>query len=99
MRLSLTSKVKSTNGEISSNLQHFQNFVHTEDIDIVFANETWLSNTVDNVEMLHSEYGIFRNDREGRGGGGVMLGSRLYLNLSVKLNIATGMIWKLFWCN
>ena len=72
---SLTSTVKSTTGEISSNLQRFQNFVCTEDIDTVFANETWLSNSVNNVEILHSEYGIFRNDREGRGGG-IMLGIR-----------------------
>ena len=83
VRLSLTSKVKSTNGEIFSNLQRFQNFVYTEDIDIVFANETWLSNSVDNVEMLHSEYGIFRNDREGRGGG-VMLGIRTVRFKSVR---------------
>ncbi len=72
---SLTSVVKSTNGEISSNLQRFQNFVYAEDIDIVFANETWLSNSVDNAEILHSEYTLFRNDRKGRGGD-VMLGIR-----------------------
>ena len=72
---SLTTTVKSTTGEISSNLQRFQNFVYTEDIDIVFANETWLSNSVNKVEILHSEYGIFRNDREDRGGG-IMLGIR-----------------------
>ena len=67
---------KSTNGETSSNLHRFPNFVYAEDIDIVFANETWLSNSVNSVEILHSEYAIFRNDREGRRGGGVISGIR-----------------------
>ena len=81
---SLTSAVKSTNGETSSNLHSFQNFVYAEDIDIVFANETWLSNSVNSVEILHSEYAIFRNDREGRRGGGVMLGIRTGLFKTIR---------------
>ena len=76
-------KHKSTNGEISSNLQGFQNFVYTEDIDNIFANETWLSNSVGNVEIPHSEYAISRNDRKGRGGG-VMLGIRTGIFKSVR---------------
>ena len=80
---SLTSTVKSAKGEISSNRQRFQNFVYAEHIDIVFANETWLSNSADNVELLHSKYGIFRNDREGRSGG-VMLGIRTGIFKSVR---------------
>ena len=79
---SLTSAVKSTNGETSSNLHSFQNFVYAE--DIVFANETWLSNSVNSVEILHSEYAIFRNDREGRRGGGVMLGIRTGLFKTIR---------------
>lgn len=64
------------------------------DIDIIFANGTWLSNNVRNVEILHSEYTILRNDREGRGGIEVscwVLG-RDYLKL-VKLSIT--MIWNI----
>ena len=80
---SVTSTVKSAKGEISSNRQRFQNFVYAEHIDIVFANETWLSNSADNVELLHSKYGIFRNDREGRSGG-VMLGIRTGIFKSVR---------------
>ena len=80
---SLTSTVKSAKGEISSNRQRFQNFVYAEHIDIVFANETWLSNSVDNVDLLHSEYGIFRNDREGRGRD-VILGIRTGISKSVR---------------
>ncbi len=83
---SLTSVVKSTNGEISSNLQRFQNFVYAEDIDIVFANETWLSNSVDNAEILHSEYTLFRNDRKGRGGGVIVLGIRTGLFKTIEHN-------------
>ena len=89
---------KSTNGETSSNLHRFQNFGYAEDIDIVFANETWLSNSVNSVEILHSEYAIFRNDREGRHGGGVMLVIRTGLfKLFVKLSIT--MIWNSFLYN
>ena len=40
---SLMSVRKTNYGETVSNLERFQNFVYTEDIDIVFVNETWLS--------------------------------------------------------
>jgi hypothetical protein len=72
---SLMSVTKTNDGETVSNLERFQNFVYSEDIDVVFANETWLSNSINNAEILHSDYTIVRNDREGRGGG-VLLGIR-----------------------
>ena len=55
---SLTSAVKSMNGKTSNHLLRFQNFVYTEDINIIFSNETWLSNSVQRVEILHSEQTI-----------------------------------------
>ena len=67
---SLTSLVKD---KTESNLERFQNFVYSEDLDIVCVNETWLSNNVYNAEILHSGYTIFRKDRKSRGGG-VLLG-------------------------
>ena len=56
-----------------SNLERFQNFVYSDDLDIVCANETWLSANVYNAEILHSGYCIARKDRKTRGGG-VLLG-------------------------
>ena len=38
----------------------FQNLLYSEGIDTVFINETWLSASVDNSEILHSEYTLVR---------------------------------------
>ena len=48
-------------------------FSYSDDLVIVGANETWLSENVYNAEILHSGYCIVRKDRKTRGGG-VMLG-------------------------
>ena len=69
---SLTSSVKTKN-RIESNHERFQNFVYSEDFDIVCVNETWLTENVYNAEILHSGYSVIRNDRKSRGGG-VLLG-------------------------
>ena len=70
---SLTSLVKFNNSnKTESNLEQFQNFVYSEDFDIVCVNETWLSANVYDAEILHSGYNIVRNDRITRGG--VLLG-------------------------
>ena len=80
---SLMSVKKTNDREVVSNLERFQNFVYSENIDIVFVNETWLSANINNDEILHSSYAIVRNDREGRGGG-VMLGIKMELFKSVR---------------
>ena len=80
---SLMSSVKTNNGKTVSNLERFQNLVYCEDIDIVFVNETWLSKSVYNTEILHAGYTLIRNDREGRGGG-VLLGIKTGLFKSVR---------------
>ena len=53
---SLTSLVKMNDNLKESNLERFQNFVYSDDLDIVCANETWLSENVYNAEILHSGY-------------------------------------------
>ena len=68
------SVTKTNDGEIVSNLERFQNFVYSEDIDISFVNEPWLSVSIDNGEILPSGYTIVRNDRDSREGGGALLG-------------------------
>ena len=76
-------------GETVSNLERFQNFVYSEDIDIIFVNETWLSVSIDNGEILHSGYTIVRNDRDGRGAEFFWELKRGYLNLCAKLSMIT----------
>ena len=70
---SLTSLVKMNDNLKESNLERFQNFVYSDDLDIVCANETWLSENVYNAKILHSGYRIVRKDRKTRGAG-VLLG-------------------------
>ena len=84
-----------TNDRVS-NLERFLNFAHSEDIDIIFVNETWLSVSIDNGETLHSGYTVVRNDRDGRTTFYWEL-KRGYLNLRAKLSMIT--IWRLFWLN
>ena len=86
---SLVSVRKANYGETVSNLERFQNFVYTEDIDIVFVNETWLSHSINSADILHAGYTIVRNDREGRRGGVLLEIRTEYLNPYVKLNIIT----------
>ena len=66
-----------------SNLERFQNFVYSEDFDVVCVNETWLSSNVYNAEILHPGYTIVRNDRKTRGGG-LMLGLKTSTFKSVR---------------
>lgn len=81
---SLTSLVTCNNSnKTESNLERFQNFVYSEDFDIVCVNETWLSSNVYNAEILHSGYSIVRNDRKTRGGG-VLLGLKASTFKSVR---------------
>jgi exonuclease III len=54
-------------------MELFQDLVYSEDSDIIFVNETWLKKDICDLEILHSGYSIFRNDRKTRGGG-VLLG-------------------------
>ena len=93
---SLMSVTKTNDRETVSNLERFQNLVYSEDIDIVFVNETWLSNNINNAEILNSEYTIVpkRSGRQRRRSFCWGL-ERNYLNLYVKLSIIT--IWRLFW--
>ena len=64
---SLMSVTKTDDEETVSNLERFQNFAYSKNIDIIFVNETWFSVSIDNGEILLSRYTIVRNDRDGRG--------------------------------
>ena len=58
---------------LRNKLLDFQAVVYTRKIDIVIVSETWLDNTVPDYEILPNGYTIFRKDRIGRRGGGVLL--------------------------
>lgn len=55
--------------ETVCNLHRFQDFVYSEDSDIVCVNETWLNDSLDSLEILHNGYIIFRKDRHLRRAG------------------------------
>ena len=74
---SLTSlhRTNTSEAEICSNMELFQNLVYSKDSDVIFVNETLLKKHICDLEILHSGYTIFRKDRTTRGGG-VLLGVR-----------------------
>ena len=41
--------------------------------DIIIGTETWLSPEINNAELLLDKYNIYRKDRSGKRGGGVLL--------------------------
>lgn len=55
-------------------LSLFQNFVYSENYDIIAVTETWLNDNIFNSEILNCGYTIYRKDRgSGKRGGGVLL--------------------------
>jgi exonuclease III len=73
-----------TTNSIIRNLQRFQDFVYGENLDVVCVNETWLNENISNSEILNSDYNIFRKDRVGRNGGGVLVAIKSSSFSSVK---------------
>ena len=41
--------------------------------EIIIGPETWLSPEIDNAELLLNDYNIYRKDRTGKRGGGVLV--------------------------
>ena len=73
-----------TTNSIICNLQRFQDFVYGENLDVVCVNETLLNENISNSEILNSDYIIFRKDRVGRNGGGVLVAIKSSSFSSVK---------------
>jgi exonuclease III len=70
--------LKSTYWDSSSNtkeskLSCFHDVVMANQFDIIALTETWLDSWILNHELLPIGYDIFRRDREGKRGGGVLL--------------------------
>ena len=50
-------------------LSDFQSFVYTSNCNVVCITETWLSDSLFDLEILPTNYTIYRKDRCTRGGG------------------------------
>ena len=61
------------NGRKVCHLSCFQDLVYSDQADFVWVTETWLTDDVDNCEILNNSYTIYRKDRITRQGDGVML--------------------------
>jgi hypothetical protein len=59
---------------VLNKLSCLQDVVYGNSIDVIALTETWLSNRVQNDEILPIGYKLFRRDRQtGKRGGGVLL--------------------------
>ena len=54
---------------INNKLNQFQNFVYSNKVDIFCVTETWLTDAIYDNEILPTDYSVYRNDRNSRGGG------------------------------
>ena len=50
-----------------------QNVADSTDVDVVGVSETWLNDTLLDTEILNSDYIVYRRDRVGKRGGGILL--------------------------
>ena len=77
-------KDSTTNWQSVCNLHRFQDLVFAENSDVICVNETWLNQNINNSEILHSGFTIFRRDRSDRGGGGVLMAIKTASSKAVK---------------
>ncbi|CAB4017509.1 Hypothetical predicted protein, partial [Paramuricea clavata] len=64
----------------------FQQLVQSGIYDVVCVCETWLNNTVLDSELLQ-DYCIFRKDRVGRVGGGILVATKLNIRATRRLDL------------
>lgn len=87
---SLRSVNKREDGTFTSNLRSFQDLVYAENLDVISVTETWLNDSVNDDEILPSDYNIIRKDRpSNKRGGGVLLA----LRKGIECNRVTSAIW------
>lgn len=88
---SLKSQHKSSFIDKICNLVAFQQFVYSGGYDIIAVTETWLTSDIMDCEILERGYTIFRRDRQGRTGGGVLLAVRDNLVTSRRQDLETNL--------
>ena len=54
---------------VVNKLAKFQSFVYASNFNVFCITESWLSSSIYDQEILHSNYVLYRNDRVSRGGG------------------------------
>ena len=63
------------------------NLVETTETNIIIGTETWLNNSIHSSEVIPTDqYNIFRNDREGSKGGGVLIAVHNTELIAVKIH-------------
>ena len=76
---------------IVNKFQQFQSLVYSKSFDIIGLTETWLSDSIFNNEILPSNFTMYRQDCQSRGGGVLMAVndkiSSQKLPLSANLNL------------
>ena len=73
---SLFSSHKATNGEVTYNHSSLQDLIYSEKIDLLFLSETWLTRKHFNEKILPPDCDVFRTDRDGKTGGGVLTAAK-----------------------
>ena len=72
-------------------MSYFQSLVYSQSIDIFAITESWLSDDIYDLEILPTNYNIYRRDRNARGGGVLLavsnkLASKIsYVSTSIEL--------------
>ena len=72
----LISSHKATNGEVTYNHSSLQDILYSEKTDLLFLSETGLTRNYFDAEILPPDYDIFRTDRNGKTGGGVLIAAK-----------------------
>ena len=54
-------------------LVELQHVADSTDVDIVGTSETWLTDTVLDIEIRNSDYLVYRRDKAGKRGAGIVL--------------------------
>jgi hypothetical protein len=77
-------KVFTTDGTSSEcKIALLRDIAYGYDLDIVCLTETWLNETISNLEILPYGYNMFRNDRQNRISGGTLIAVKSNLSSRV----------------
>ena len=72
---------------LRNKVDQISTLITQESLDILLLNETWLSTTIDNSEVNVPGYALYRNDRNGRQGGGTAVYIRETIQASFRSDL------------
>lgn len=70
---SMHTQYENQTAKISTNIARLQNLLCSEETDVVFVTETWITTDIQTTEILPTDFTAFRKDRESSRGDGVLL--------------------------